>query len=100
MPQDDLAQNFTQLYRMAHKYNISALITACRLVMVKYLRTGNAVLFAIEGYLCKDDKLKNAAISVMGKESLPLRNIPNWAALQKYPALSLEIADRCFLVRP
>ena len=79
---------------MAHKYDISAMITACRLLMVKNLSSAYLVLAAIEGYLCKDDELKNAALSMMGKELLPLRDIPNWAKLEKFPALSLEIADR------
>ena len=85
---------------MAHKYDISAMVTACQLLIIKDLSTANFVSAAVEGYLCKDDELKNAALSMMCKELMPLRDIPNWANLEKYPALSLEIADRCFLVRP
>ena len=49
---------------------------------------------AIAGYLHDDDELKNAAISMMGREVGPLKELQNWHLLEKHPALSLEIAER------
>ena len=79
---------------MAHKYDIQALVTACRLYIMQDLQSSDFVICAINGHLHNDDKLKNAAISLMGKEIGPLRELTNWALLEKHPALSLEIADR------
>ena len=48
----------------------------------------------ILGHLYEDTELKDATLSMMGAESGKVNELDNWAALEKYPALSLEIADR------
>ena len=78
---------------MAHKYDVTSMTTACRLLMVKDLAS-NMVAGAVEGHLSEDEELKNAAISLMGKQLRPLEDLPNWDVLQNYPDLSLEIAER------
>ena len=83
-----------QLYQMAHKYDIRALITTCRLDIQRDLQSSELVKTAILSYLCEDDELKNATLSMMGRELGPLSELKNWSLLQKYPELSLEIADR------
>ena len=83
-----------QLYQMAHKYDIRALITTSRLDILRDLQSSELVETAILGYLCEDDELKKATLSMMGNELGPLSELENWTRLEKYPALSLEIADR------
>ena len=93
MPPSDREQ-LHKLYQMAHKYNIRALMTACRLTIMSELRSNELVETAILGYLCKDDELKKSTLSMMGREVGPLSELKNWALLEKYPALSLKIADQ------
>ena len=83
-----------QLYEMAHKYDIEALMTACRLSIMQDLRCHEFVDTAILGYLCKDDELKKATLAMMGRELGPLSELKDWVLLEKYPALSLEIAGQ------
>ena len=83
-----------ELYKMAHKYDVQALWTACRLYILRFLHPGNLVTCAILGHIYNDDELKNAATSLMGKEVGPLSDLKNWDNLAKLPTLSLEIADR------
>ena len=93
MPPSDREQ-LHKLFQMAHKYNIQALMTACRLTIMSDLQSHELVEIAIVGYLCKDDELKKSTLSMMGREVGPLSELKNWALLEKYPALSLEIADQ------
>ena len=90
---DISGEQLHQLYQMAHKYDIKALMTACRLIMMQNLRSSDLVVFVILGHLCKDDKLKYATLSMMSRELGPLNNLKDWAMLEKHPDLSLEIAD-------
>lgn len=83
-----------ELYKMAHKYDVQALRTACRISIMRGLQASNLVVCAIFGHLYNDDELKNAAISMMGKEIGPLKELRDWAFLEEHTALSLEIADR------
>ena len=82
------------LYQMAHKYDVKALITASRLEILRDLQSSELVETAILSYLCEDDELKNATLTMMGCHVGPLSELKNWAMLEKYPVLSLEIADR------
>ena len=84
----------SQLYQMAHKYDVQALMTACRLYIMRDLRSSNLVSYAILGHLCKDDKLKKAALSMMGREPGPMSELKDYALLEKHVSLSLEIADQ------
>ena len=93
MPPSDRGQ-LHQLYQMAHKYNIRALMTACRLAIMSDLQSHELVETAILGFLCKDDELKKSTLSIMGRELGPLSELNNWALLEKHPALSLEIAGQ------
>ena len=88
------AEQLRQLYQMAHKYDIPALMTACRLSITQNLQSSELVPCAILGHLCKDDELKSAALSQMGKEAGPLNRLKDAAMLEKYPALLLEIAEQ------
>ena len=83
-----------KLYQMAHKYNIRALMTACRLTIMSELRSNELVETAILGYLCKDDELKKSTLSMMGRELGPLSELENWAMLEQHPGLLAEIAGQ------
>ena len=58
------------------------------------LQSHELVETAILGHLCKDEELKRSALSIMGREVGPLSELKNWAMLEKFPALSLEIAGK------
>ena len=83
-----------KLYELAHYYDVQALRTACRIHMLRGMQSCNLVELAINGNHFNDDELKNAAISMMGKEHGPLSDLNDWECLEKHPALSLEIAER------
>ena len=91
---DETKTHAFELYKMAHKYDVQALWTACRIYILRLLSASHLVTCAIYGHLYNDDELKNATISMMGREVGPLRDLKNWDMLAKHPALSLEIADR------
>ena len=81
------------LMMMADKYNVRALADACRMCLLKDPQPCDLVQVAILGHLCKDNELKNAAISeMMGEDVGPLRKLKDWTKLQGYPALALNIA--------
>lgn len=82
------------LMMLASKYNVLALKEACRFILLKDPQACDLVQLAILGYSCKDEELKNAAISKMGEDMGPLRKLEGWAKLEGYPALALEIADQ------
>ena len=84
----------TALYQLAQKYDVQALVKACRLFKVAQLKAENLVRNAILGYLHKDNELKKAAISMMGKEIGPLRELRDWSSLKNHPELLQEIADQ------
>ena len=86
--------NCFELYQLAHKYDVQALKTACRILMLRGFQSSNLVAYAVNGHVFNDDELKNAAISMMGKKHGPLSDLDDWECLEKHPALSLEIADR------
>ena len=94
MPTIDTTNNGFELYKVAHKYDVGALRTACRIQLLRSLTASNLVAYAIYGHLYNDEELKNAAISMMGREVGPLKELRSWNFLEKHPALSLEIADR------
>ena len=48
----------------------------------------------ILGHLYEDEEMKDATLSLMDAEPGNLSGLENWELLEKYPALSLEIADR------
>ena len=83
-----------ELYKLAHKYDVQALWTACRIYLLRFLEASMLVTCAIYGHLYNDEELKSAAISMMGKEVGPLKELNNWATLKKYPELLMEISDR------
>ena len=82
------------LMLMGDKYNVPSLVAGCRSYFSKNLREDDLVKAAILGYLCKEDGVKDAAISMMGKVVGPLSTLKDWKKLEAHPALALEIADR------
>ena len=83
----------TALYQLAQKYDVQALVKACRLFKVAELKAENLVGNAILGYLHNDNELKKAAISMMGKEVGPLKMLQDWGSLKKHPELLQEITE-------
>ena len=79
---------------MGDKYNVGTLMQACQLYLLNNLQASNLVQVAILGYLVKDEKLKNAAISKMSGDVGPLRKLQDWSKLRNYPDLALDIADQ------
>ena len=79
---------------MAHKYDVQSLVMVCRLMILQQLQPNDMVETMILGHLCEDVELKDAALCMMDAEPGKISEVENWAALKKYPALSLEIADR------
>ena len=79
---------------MGHKYDVQPLVKLCRLSILRHVQPDDLVETMILGHLYEDTELKDATLSMMGAESGKVNELDNWAALEKYPALSLEIADR------
>ena len=90
LPQLDTEQA-SSLMILGDKYNVSALMEACRLRLLEDLQSCDLVQVAILGYFIKDEELKNAAISKMGKEVRPLNELKDWSKLRSYPDLALEM---------
>ena len=82
------------LMLMGDKYNVPSLVAGCRSYFSKNLREDDLVKVAILGYLCKEDGVKDNAISMMGKIVGPLSTLKDWKKLEGHPALALEIVDR------
>ena len=84
------------LMLMGDKYNVPSLVAGCRNYfsnVSKNLSEEDLVQVAIIGYLFKEEEVKNAAISMMGKVVGPLSSIKDWKKLEAHPALALEIVD-------
>ena len=84
----------SDLMGIADKYNVRPLVTTCKDYLLNNLRPDNLVEVLILGYLCKEDELKDAAISMLGKEIGPLGKLKDWSKLEGYPKLCLEIAEK------
>ena len=84
----------SNLILMADKYNVRALVTACQDYLLKNLKNDNLVQVLILGYLCKQDGLKDAAISMMCKNVGPLDELKDWSKLRGYPELLFECLPR------
>ena len=93
LPPLDMEQA-SSLIMMADKYNVSALVNACKDYLQSNLRPDNLVQVLILGYHCKIDSLKDAAIEMMCKKIGPLGKLKDWTSLTKYPELLLEVAEK------
>ena len=88
----ELASN---LMSMADKYNVHTLVKACQGYLWDNLGADNLVQVAIVGHLCKEDQLKDAAISKMiSSEVRNLRSLKDWKKLAGYPELFMDIAEQ------
>ena len=82
---------------LANRFNVPALKNACKSILLSNIANidpSHFVQLAIVGYECKDDDLKDVAITKMKETRGPLRELEGWSKLEEYPALALEIADQ------
>ena len=84
----------SDLMMMADKYNVTALVNACKDYLLCNLRLDNVVQVLILGHLCKIEALKDAAIAMMCKKIGPLGKLKDWSSLKKYPELLMEVAEK------
>ena len=84
----------SNLMRMADKYNVPTLVKECQGYLCDNLRADNLVQVAIVGHLCKEDKLRDAAISKMINKVGNLRSLKDWKKIAGYPELFMDIAEQ------
>ena len=84
----------SDLMMLADKYNVKALVNACKDFLQCNLGPDNLVQVLILGYHCKIDALKDAAIEMMCKKIGSLGKLKDWSSLKKYPELLMEVAEK------
>ena len=94
LPKSFNFDNYCDLLRVAHKYQVAGLIDACATKLAQNINTSrDAIQCAILGYVFGITELKNSAVKTITESDTTLSSMEGYKELLEHPALLVEVVD-------